>query len=199
MHITTLRLSLILIALMALASCEHQRPPAQQRAIATPGQHWMQDARLKKVMEQIAGLHGAFPKGLPADAESPEGREARQALAELAAVSNALADAAQNIPAAVENKTMSADDRSGFVAEAARLRDQAITLRDAARNNRIEPLQGMQDNINATCISCHSRYRDIAGALNSHRASVAPLDRDIAASSDARNTISKKAMLWSNR
>ena len=146
-------------------------PPSSSSPMAiSPQQHWVQSERLKKVMDQLSGLRGAMPKDLPEDAESPAGREARRALAEAAAVADALADTATRIPAAVEGKTMSDADRRGFVAEAGRLHDQAVALRDAARGNRIEPLQGMLDNINSTCISCHSRYRDFSGELNFRKA-----------------------------
>ena len=182
MQINPFHMSLVLVALLAFASCQHTEHPGLQPSIAMPGQHWVQGERLKKVMGQIAGLHDAFPKGLPQDAESPDGLEARRALVELAAVANALADTAKNIPAAVEKKPMSDTDRRGFVAEAERLHDQAVVLRDAARVNQIEPLQGMRDNINVTCISCHSRYRDISGELNSHKALGSAFDGDITAS-----------------
>ena len=174
--------SIVLVAFLATGSCNHTEPLAVHPAIAIQGQHWMQGERLKTVMGQIVGLHEAFPKGLPEDAESPDGVKARRVLTELASVANALANTATNIPAAVENKSMSDADRRGFRAEAIRLHDQAILLRDAARARQVEPLQGMRDDINATCISCHSRYRDISGDLTSHRASASTFDRDIAAS-----------------
>ena len=182
MKIKLCRVNMALIASMTLASCDHQEPQIQHPSVATPTQHWTQGERLKKVMEQIAGLHGAFPKGLPEDAESSAGLEARRTLSEAAAVADALADAAKTIPSAVENKPMSVTDRRGFVAEAGRLRDQAVLLRDAARVNHVEPLQGMLDNINATCIACHSRYRDISGELNTHKASTSRLNPEITAS-----------------
>ena len=176
MPVSRIRLSLMLLATLPLASCEHGNPPPVQQQhtsappMATPRQHWVQGERLRKVMDQISGLRGAFPKGLPEDAESPSGREARQALAEAAAVSNALADAARQIADVVETRKLSEADRRGFLAEALTLHDQAILLRNAARRNQLEPLQGMLDNINATCISCHSRYRDLSGDMNVHRA-----------------------------
>lgn len=181
MQVKALHMSLAIVALIAFACCQNTDHPGLQPSIATPGQHWIQGERLKKVMGQIRGLHEAFPKGLPEDAESPEGLEARRALVELAAVANALADTAKNIPTAVEKKRMSDTDRHGFVAEAVRLHDQAIVLRDAARANQIEPLQGMRNDIDFTCISCHSRYRDISGDLNSHKALAPAFDREITA------------------
>ncbi len=180
MPIPHFRLTLLLAPLMAVASCEHhQEPAAMHPSVATMGQHWMQGKRLEKVMGQIAGLRGAFPKGLPEDAESPEGQASRRALAEMASVANALAEAANTIPGTVENKPMSAADRRGFNAEAQTLHDQATALRNAARSNQIEPLQGMLDGINSTCIACHSRYRDISGDLSTHKASIPKRDSDL--------------------
>ena len=171
MYTARFGLPVFVTALIALASCEHHDRPAAPPVAGGPNQHWMHGERLKKVMGQIAGLKGSFPKGLPEDAESPAGMEARRAMIEVAAVAGALADTAQMIPASVESKTMSRIDRDGFTAEAARLRTQATALHNAAQANQIEPLQGMFDGINATCIACHSRYRDISGDLNTHKAS----------------------------
>ena len=74
---------------------------------------------------------------------------------------------------------MSVADRGGFNAEAQTLHDQATALRNAARANQVEPLQGMLDGINSTCIACHSRYRDISGDLNTHNASIPKRDSDL--------------------
>jgi cytochrome c556 len=131
----------------------------------------VQSERLAKVMDQLSGLRGAFPRGLPDDPESPAGRQAHHALSEAAAVADALAETATRIPAVVQDKAMTPSDRRGFIAEAMRLHDQAIALGDAARANHIEPLQDLLDNVNSTCISCHSRYRDLTGELNTHKAS----------------------------
>jgi cytochrome c556 len=156
---------------LAVISCDHHNQPAPPSPAATsPQKHWVQSERLAKVMEQLSGLRGAFPRGLPDDPESPAGREARRSLAEAAAVADALAETAKRIPAAVEGKPMSPADRRGFISEATRLHDQSIALRDAARANHVEPLQELLDNVNSTCISCHSRFRDLTGELNTHKA-----------------------------
>ena len=182
MRITRFRATLALFGLMSLVSCERQNQVVHREAVAAPGQHWMQGEQIKKVMGQLAGIKEAFPKGLPEDAESPAGVQARLALAEAEAVANALAETARSIPATVANKPMSDTDRRGFTAEAARLGQQAIALRDAARAHQIEPLQGLLDNINATCISCHSHYRDLTGEINAHKASAPTLDPNPTAS-----------------
>jgi cytochrome c556 len=60
-----------------------------------------------------------------------------------------------------------ATDRGGFLAEAKVLHDQAQRLAVAARLHRIEQMQLHMTSINSTCISCHSRYRDFSGQLDS--------------------------------
>jgi cytochrome c556 len=66
-------------------------------------------------------------------------------------------------------------DRAGFTAEAHTLRDQANRLRDAARQQRLPQMRRDLDSIHATCLSCHNRYRDFSGQLNTTQTSL-PLD-----------------------
>ena len=62
-------------------------------------------------------------------------------------------------------------DREAFEAEAATLRRHAQDLEAAARSNNVERMQRTFDRINASCIGCHSRFRDFAGELDSQRTS----------------------------
>ena len=173
-----LRLIPLVVLALGMVSCEQfsspttTAPPAAALAVASPQKHWVQSERLAEVMDELSGLRGAFPRGLPDDAETPAGRQARHALSEAAAVADALAETATRIPAAIEGKAMPLADRRGFVAEAMRLHDQAVALGDAARANHLEPLQELLDSVNSTCISCHSRYRDVTGELNTHKAAM---------------------------
>ena len=114
MRISPSRVSTAAALFLSLSCCGHPSPATQPAAIASPTRHWTQGEKLQKVMDRIAGLSQAFPKGLPEDAESPAGVEARRSLAEAAAVAGALADAAGEIPKAVARKPMSDADRLGF-------------------------------------------------------------------------------------
>jgi hypothetical protein len=82
-----------------------------------------------------------------------------------AKLADGLAAAAERIPSSVTTASMSEADRAGFQAEADTLRDQALRLGQAARTNQVEHMQESLDAISATCISCHSRYRDFSGQL----------------------------------
>lgn len=93
----------------------------------------------------------------------------------VALLASDLMTSADEIPDRAKAIPMQDADRAGFVAEARTLRVQAQGLRDAARQQRIEQMQRQMDAINATCISCHSRYRDFAGQLNTAQTSAAPI------------------------
>lgn len=149
------------------------RPPSTQELAQRP--HWVQSKDLQGVMQQIAGLRGAVPsEQLPAHAESPATSEASLAFETAAALGDALADTAVKIPAAAHSRQMSEADRNAFVSVAQTLRDQSMEFRDAARARQVERMQSLLDNMNASCIACHSRFRDFSGTMDFRKADASP-------------------------
>lgn len=113
-----------------------------------------------------AGTAAHWPENLPDDPEvvtSPEEREgALHNARELAA---SLGQAARQIPAITSRHNMSQADRHSFQSAAAFLEDQANRLGRAARRGNIEEMQGLLDSIRASCISCHTRFKDVSGEI----------------------------------
>ena len=134
--------------------------------------HWIQDQRLRALMTELNKHNPAWPAGLPQEPESPAASTQPYEFDEIAALANALADEADHLPAIVGQVTMSQADRAGFLAEARTLHEQATALQSAANRRSIEQMQRQMDGINATCVSCHSRYRDFSGLLNRTQASL---------------------------
>ena len=142
------------------------RPPASQPL----GAHWIQDQRLRLVMAQLSSRNPSWPAGIPQEPEAPgQGQPAQ--FDEVALLAAALESAADRLPEVAGGIKMTEADRRGFLAEAQTLRDQASRLQHAAEQHRIEQMQTQMALINSTCISCHSRYRDFSGQLNTPRAS----------------------------
>jgi hypothetical protein len=113
-----------------------------------------------------------WPAGLPQEPEAPAAATQPGQFEEIAVLANALVGAADELPAATGHIAMSKADRAGFLAQARTLREQAASLQAAANRRSIEQMQREMDGINATCIACHSRYRDFSGQLNRTQASV---------------------------
>ena len=141
------------------------------------GDHWVQDEQLRVVMRQISQHAERWPAAVPED-RSAEGRsqsreaqaQADDAFRDAVALAEGLAEAARQIPRSVADHPMSREDRAGFGAEAARLREQALRLRRAARARQVEPMQQALSGVSAACVSCHSHYRDFTGELGAGRA-----------------------------
>jgi hypothetical protein len=150
------------------AQAEVQGPDTTLRAGPVPddmARHWVQDAQLRGLMKDLsAKTQQNWPKDLPQDPEDQQSRRSRDTMG-AAKLADGLAAGAERIPASVTTATMSEADRAGFQAEADTLRDQALRLGQAARTNQVEHMQESLDGISATCISCHSRYRDFSGQL----------------------------------
>ena len=143
--------------------------PVEEPAART-GEHWVQDERLRAVMGQISEHSKKWPAGLPDDPEAAQSRESQDAYRDAAALADGLADAAERIPRTVRGRRMAAADRRGFNAEADRLRRQSLELKSAAEGRRVERMQRALDAISSTCVSCHGRYRDVAGELRARKA-----------------------------
>ena len=186
----------LLIAATGLTSCNSTPPtvhtggptdsPAVQSAstdLPTTGpvattrpddlrRHWVQNDQLRNLMKDLsARAEHDWPRDIPQDPEDPQTASLRTSLASAIKLSDELAIAALRIPAGITDAKLSEADRAGFEAEANTLHTQALQLGTAARAKKVEQMQKSLEAINATCISCHSRYRDISGLLQIHQAS----------------------------
>jgi hypothetical protein len=129
------------------------------------GAHWIHGQALKQVMAELITHNPSWPSGMPQDPESKKVGSLED-FEKVALLANALMVSADQLPAVADKITMNEADRGGFLAEARVLHDQSQRLRDAATLHRIEQMQLHMNSINATCISCHSRYRDFSGQLD---------------------------------
>ena len=135
------------------------------------GQHWVQDERLRGVMAELSRQTAHWPAGVPDDPEAgTTDEQTAAAFRDAEALADGLARAARDIPRSVADREMSPDTRRGFNAEAQRLRDQAVQLKQAARGRKVERMQRLLDGISSSCIACHSQYRDFTGELDTRRA-----------------------------
>ena len=179
-HTLTPAFAIILTGL-SVASCQQdtsgkQPPPsatpAAPKAYSAMGQHWVQDQQLRTVMAELSlKTRESWPRDLPGDPEV-SGQPREETFRQAASLADALASAAGRIPASVDKLLLSDADRQGFSAEASRLRDNALRLKEAAGQRRLEPMQRALDQVNSSCIACHSKYRDFTGELNAQKASL---------------------------
>ena len=163
------------VALAALCSCGPNRTdpgnaPGGGGNSGMTGTHWVQDERLRGVMAELARQTAHWPAGLPADPEAPLDDDVADSFRQAAQLADGLARAARNIPRAVADREMSPETRRGFNAEADRLRQHSLGLKEAARSRKVEQMQRRLDGISSSCISCHSQYRDFTGELDTTRA-----------------------------
>jgi len=146
-----------------LAAHPTARPPTTEPI----GRHWIQDQRLRVVMADVSRrMRENYPSRLPDDPEQPTSPDLGSTLDDASTLARELARAAERIPRAIEgNAAIAEADRAGFLEEARTLRRHALDLSAAASEGRVEAMQRSLLGINATCIACHSRYKDVSGEL----------------------------------
>jgi len=132
-----------------------------------PTQHWIQEDEMRSLMERLGAKTAEhWPATIPDDPEDPAtSSERKEAFKSSAKLASALADAAEQIPHMVEKSSLSDADRNAFIGTAQVLSDQARKLNRAARRHNVEEMQRLLDATRATCISCHTRFKDISGTL----------------------------------
>ena len=197
---STIRLIIPAAGMCLVASCsspnrpagDAARPAESPHAAVNPatgpatsphvlGEHWVQDWRIRAIMQRIAiGENPNWPRGGAAQHDPerpPTTARTRQGLADAAALADGLATAAAQLPAIVANRPMRDEDRQDFTARAMNLRQQSLDLKQQALAGQVEQAQRTLNAINTTCFDCHVRHRDLSGVLEGGRASFEPSPR----------------------
>lgn len=138
------------------------RPPHAE----APPPHGLRDEQLNQLMQRIsAKTEKYWPEDVPRPRDDQKAGDLAKASESAHRLADALASAAERIPASVERVPMTEADRAGFMAEATTFGAQALRLRQAASEQNSDGIRAALDSITATCVSCHARYRDFAGDL----------------------------------
>ena len=141
--------------------------PVKLDASSAPSHHWVQNDQLQVVMKKLGSTSAThWLHSLPDDPEVAVTEEERdKAFKSGGELASGLADAAVHIPGAIGALNLSDADRSAFMSTAKVLSDQARLLGKAARRHNVEEMQKQLDAIRATCLSCHTRFKDVSGEL----------------------------------
>ena len=134
--------------------------------------HWMQTPELKALMQRLGQAADASrPRPEDDPEQPPTPAELERTFAYAAALADQLSKASRDIPDAAAWLRLSAEDRRGFVAEAESLGKYAAQLRQDAAARRTDAMDRTLTQINATCVTCHTRYRDRSGVVDPFQAS----------------------------
>lgn len=144
--------------------------PATAPASRPLGEHWVQDWRIRAIMQAVA--LGSYPRHAPGEppATQPSPDDVHRAMQDVATLADNLAVAAGEIARIVDDSALGEADRAGFVERARRLREQAAQLGAEARAGRAADARRTLDKINLTCFDCHTRYRDLTNVMDPGRA-----------------------------
>lgn len=136
-------------------------PPNEARG------HWVQGPQLRAIMHDLERqVQTSWPQEIEDEYHAGlRSRNAAKALEEACWLADGLAEAAEQIPHAVADTKMAEVDRRGFLAQVETLRDQARELELVAGNADVDGMRRVLESIDATCNSCHVRFRDFAGPL----------------------------------
>lgn len=178
--------AMLVVAIVAGLSCrggDSERPADQaangarkidpNQPIQPLNRHSVQTPQLEALMKVIAMVAAEnTPRTLPGDVQTRPATKAEldKSYEQAAVLADALVTAADRIPFTLEGKTVPPETLRGFLNEAQILKDTAKELKESAQQRKGEGMSRSLDRMNATCITCHSKYRDLAGAMDFPRA-----------------------------
>lgn len=158
-------LVLVLICGCTLAACTAQRsrPNVDEKQAGPwqPTQHWIYDDQLQQSMRTIDHARlvtGELAGSANATDSVHEFLKASRAAEQLAESANTMADD-------VNRFNLGLEDRKVFLELSRAMHDQALAAGRSARDRRTNDFRRHLDAIQATCISCHTRFRDFAAEL----------------------------------
>jgi hypothetical protein len=127
--------------------------------------HWVHDQRLRALMADIdRASRTDWPQELQGEIKLT-GPSRETCLLEAVDHGIALAEAAQKMPEVTLRLRLSEVDQRSFSTQAETLYDQAKRLEQTARSGDVGGMQTALAEIDATCRSCHTRFRDVSGPL----------------------------------
>jgi len=152
---------------MVIFSCVARRmgDGSDRTGRADTSGHWAHDVRLRALMAELdRAARTDWPQELEGDVKLT-GPSRDTCLTEAADHAIALAGAAERLSETTARLKFSEVDRRSFNAQAETLYDQARRLEQSARAADIRGMQAVLVDIDATCQSCHTRFRDVSGPL----------------------------------
>lgn len=155
--------------MVAISGCTGRNLSARsdvRKASQSEG-HWVTDARLRDAMRDIDRLSmTSWPQEVETEFSQVDAYASAKAFWEARQLAEGLRAAAERIPELVSHIKMSAADRRSFEALVHTLRDQSDELKERAALGDRSGMRTALASIDATCNSCHVRFRDFAGPLN---------------------------------
>ena len=147
-----------LLLLSTIAACKHAPRDERLESATTTGPaalHAVHSQELRQVMLESSG--NTFER-LPQELD--QARQRREQLAEVARVAESMMLAANKIPAIAGDVQLEPREQELFITLASRLSTQAAQLKVQAEQMAMNSTQQTLQEIGATCISCHTLFRD---------------------------------------
>ncbi len=167
---TAFRRTLAMLAIVmglsfVLSSCATPSGKSARRQSPSTG-HWVYSERLRAVMGEIdLKARTAWPQEVNAATGSVSEAERAEALGRMDPLVTELAAAARRIPETLSGTRLSEGDRRSFQALVDTLGEQAESLKAQVTAKDLEAARRLLTEINATCVSCHDRFRDLSGPM----------------------------------
>lgn len=151
-------LLLALLAALLLPGCRTSESESQEIAVVNTGPailHAVHSDQLKAIMAEVRRL--TFDR-MPQELGRTSQQDAH--LREVSSLAKAMANAAGRIPSVIDDLGLTENEKQVFSALARRLQVQSATLGSQAERLRLAATTSAFKEISATCIACHTLFRD---------------------------------------
>ena len=150
-----------------LSSCTPQpETAARHDQVSGPSRHAVQSQRLRAVMGRVGTeVRKTWPQEIASEREAEAQRRDEMRFEDAANLADDLAEAANEIPGALDSGQLSGQDLKAFMDDVDALRARAADLRSAAQDKNLPAMRRAMSNVRETCMDCHRQFRQVSGPL----------------------------------
>lgn len=166
----------VLTLVVGLAACNKgevqtaDSPTKRAEVTPVPLQHWLQHAELRSLMKQIEEDRQKTVNTVAVGDAATLHPDAHRDFLAASEAAKRLALSAKEMRKVTADIQMTEEDRKAFDEEVDALRNEARKFSIITRKRRADLIEERMQALEATCISCHTRFRDMAGEWQPPRA-----------------------------
>lgn len=163
----TTRLLVVVYVSLTLSCATPPRDDEGRRGDDGYGDHWVHDTQLRALMNDLdRQVAVSWPQEIEEEYIATTSASVARQLEEACWLADALAKAADKIPAVLDRAALNSAGRQLFIDYVTALRTKAERLEQAAAQADVLSMRRVLHSIDRTCNDCHNRFRAVAGPIS---------------------------------
>jgi cytochrome c556 len=154
------------LTLLAGASCDEAQP-TRESAAPTRVRHAIRSEQIRDLMAKLQmQATRTWPQEIQDEMEASAERDAERRLQLAGRFASDLADAARQLPAAMEGHNLTPAEQEAYMAAVEELETESRDLARVAKAGDLDQTRAVLNRVENTCNKCHSQFRAFPAPVN---------------------------------